>query len=78
MRWKESMKVTDHIPSTGEYDAGSVGRIRSLVLNVRDLQEPVLYAAALSPMLVEKAAELINGGKRRWCRRVLDIYVKKK
>lgn len=34
MRWRQPVKVTDHIPSTGEYDTGSVGRIGSFVLNV--------------------------------------------
>lgn len=53
------MKVTDHIPATGEYEEGSVRRVGSLVLNVRELQEPVLYAAALSPKPVEKAGELM-------------------
>lgn len=48
MRWRESVKMTDHIPATREYDEGSVERIGSLMLNVRELQDPVLYAAALS------------------------------
>lgn len=58
--------MTDHIPASKEYDVGSVERIRSLVLNVRELQEPVLYAAALNLMPVEKAGKLTYGGKRRW------------
>lgn len=66
MRWREPVKMTDHIPSTWEYDAGSMGRNGSLVLNVRNLQEPVLYAASLSPMPVEKARELTDRGKCRW------------
>lgn len=78
MRWREPVKVTDHIPSIEKYDTGSMGRIGSLVLNVRDLQEPVLNGAVLSPMLVKKAGELIDGEKHRCCSRVLDICVKKK
>lgn len=54
MRWQESVKMTDHIPATREHDEGSVGRIGSLMVNVRELQEPVLYAAALSPKPVER------------------------
>lgn len=37
MRWRNEVKVTDHIPATWEYDGGSVGRVGSLMLNVRDL-----------------------------------------
>lgn len=66
MRRRESVKLTDHIPATREYDKRSVERIGSLMLNVRELQEPVLYTTALSPMPVEKVGQLIYGGKRRW------------
>lgn len=65
MRWRESVKMTDHIPAVTEYDEGSVGRISSLMLDVRDLQEPLLYAAALSPMPIERAGPLMYEGKRR-------------
>lgn len=44
---------------------GECKRINSLMLNVRELQEPLLYAATLSPMLIERAGPLIYGGKRR-------------
>lgn len=37
MRWRESVKMTDHIPAATEYDEGSVGRISSLMLDVREL-----------------------------------------
>lgn len=50
MRWRESVKMTNHIPAVTEYDEGSVGRISSLMLDVRELQEPLLYVTALSPM----------------------------
>lgn len=66
MRWLESVKMTDHIPATGEYDEGSVGRVGSLMLNMRELQEPVLYAAALSLKPVERAGLLTCKGKCRW------------
>lgn len=55
MRWRESVKITDHIPAATEYNEGSVGRISSLMLDVRELQEPLLYVAALSPMPIERA-----------------------
>lgn len=37
MRRRESVKMTDHILAMKEYDKGSVGRIRSLMLNLREL-----------------------------------------
>lgn len=66
MRWWESVKMTDYIPATEEYDGGSVGRVGSLMLNVQELQEPVLYAAALSPKPIEQVGQLTFRGKRRW------------
>lgn len=65
MRWRESVKMTDHILAATEYDEGSVGRISSLMLDVRELQEPVLYAVALRPMQIERAGHLTYEGKRR-------------
>lgn len=53
MRRQESVKMTYHIPSAREYDGGSVEKISSLMLDVRELQEPLLYVAALSPMPIE-------------------------
>lgn len=71
MRWCESVKMTDHIPTEREYDGGSVGRINSLMLNVQELQEPLLYATALSPVLMS----LMYGGKRRCqCKKHLCIW----
>lgn len=42
-----------------------MGRISSLMLDVRELQEPLLYAAALSPIPSERAGPLMYEGKRR-------------
>lgn len=65
--------------SVREYDEGSVRRIGSLMLNVRELEESMLYAAALSPMPMERAGHLKYGGKRRWwSKRTMFIYVNKR
>lgn len=75
MRWRDPVKVTDPIPTTGDYDEGSMGRLGSLVLNVWEFQEPVLYAVALSSKPIEKAGELMSQGQRRWKPRVVaDVY----
>lgn len=37
MRWRESVKMTDHILATRKYNGKSVGRISSLMLDVREL-----------------------------------------
>lgn len=57
--------MTDHIPAVRKYDGRSVGRISSLMLDVRELQETLLYAAALSPMEIEQAGPLMYGGKHK-------------
>lgn len=75
MRWRESVKMIDHIPTAREYDRGRVGRISSLMLNVQELQELLLYTAALSPMPIERAGPLMYGGKRRcMCKKYLCIW----
>lgn len=65
-----------HTSST-EYDEVSVGRISSLMLDVRELQEPVLYAAALSLMPIEWARHLIYKGKRRCLEKLCIIWGEK-
>lgn len=64
--WRESVKTTDHIPAVTEYEEGSVRRISSLMLDVRDLQEPLLYVTALSPMPIERTGKLMYTRKRRF------------
>lgn len=64
MRWRESVKMADHIPAVTEYDDGSVRRISSLMLDVRELQESVLYASTLSLVPIEQAGQLMYQGKR--------------
>lgn len=64
MRWRESIKMIDHIPTATEYDEGSVRRISSLMLDVWELQESVLYAAALSPAPIEQAGQMYQGKRR--------------
>lgn len=59
MKWLESGKIADHIPTEKEYDMGSIGRISNLMLDVRELQEPLLCAAALSLMSAERAGPLM-------------------
>lgn len=67
MRWRrELVKMTDHILATTEYDKGSVGRISSLMLDVWELQEPLLYAAALSLMPIKRARPLMYERKHRF------------
>lgn len=63
MRWRGSTKVTDHKPAASEYDEGSIGRVSSLMLDIRDLKEPVLQAAALSPFPIERAGQLTDKGQ---------------
>lgn len=60
-----SVKMTDYISAAREYDEGSVGRISNLMLDVRELQEPLLYGTALSPMPIKRAGPLMYGEKRR-------------
>lgn len=63
---RESVKMTDHIPAATEYNEGSVRRISSLMLDVRNLQEPLLYATALNPMPIEHAGQLMYARNRRF------------
>lgn len=56
--------MTDHILAVTEYDEGSVERISSLILDVRQLQEPLLYAASLSQMPIERAALMYEENRR--------------
>lgn len=72
MRWRESTKMTDHKPAATEYDEGSIGRISSLMLDIRKLKEPVLHAAALSPMPIERAGQLMDKGQ---CRCAVEIKI---
>lgn len=65
MRWRESVKMADHIPVVTEYNDGSVRRISILVLDVRELQESVLYASALSLVPIEQAGQLMYQEKCR-------------
>lgn len=65
MRWSELIKMTYHKPATTEYEEGSVGRFNSLMLDVRELQEPVLYAAAMSPIPIEWVGQLTYQRQRR-------------
>lgn len=70
--------MTDHIPTTREYDEGSKEMISILIMNVQELQEPPMYAAALSPMSLERAGPLMYGGKRRWLCKNVNVFVSKK
>lgn len=58
--------MTDHFPVVTEYDERNVERISSLMLDVRELQEPLLYAAVLSLMSIEQAGPPVYEGKRRF------------
>lgn len=51
-------------------ECGNPGRISSLMLDVQELQEPVLYTAALTPMPIERARHLSYQGKRRFSKKM--------
>lgn len=61
--------MTDHNPAAMEYNEGSVGRISNLMLDVQELQEPLLYASALRPMPIEWARQLMYAGKHRFSKK---------
>lgn len=65
MKWRKSVKIFDHSPAEKEYDRGSIGRISNLILDVRELHKPLLYAATLSPMSAKRTGPLMYEGKRR-------------
>lgn len=73
---RESVKMSDHISAAREYNGGHVEKISSLMLDVRGLQESLLYVAALSPIPIERAGPLMYGGKRR-CLWKKYLYIRK-
>lgn len=55
--------MTDHKPTASEYDERRIGRVNSLMFDIRDLKVPVLQVAALSPFPIELVGQLKDKGQ---------------
>lgn len=55
--------MIDHKPASNEYDERSIGRVSSLMLDIRDLKMPVLQVAALSQIPIGQEGQLKDKGQ---------------